>query len=121
MHSPGVPKDQVSRISAYFDNLTALVCEPLHLVLVETKPVCASPCAPLYNFWMGFEKLLVELLRTLHAQQTTIFGAVGSEVDDSLNALHAFSHWRLVDMWPWGRLGEGCTRWEGEVETVERS
>lgn len=101
MNRPTIPKNQISGRDAYFHLFRAAFFEPVDFFGVETMPVVGdgSPCR-FFGFAVGFEECSVEVLGTFEDDQTSVFGAVGSEVDDSLGAVETLMMGVLVDVWP---------------------
>lgn len=100
MHRTRVPEDQISRLCANLDKLTSSVGEPFDLILVKAKPVGATPSCSLNNLRVGLEELVIDLLRSLHAEQTAVIRTIGRKVYNALNALHSFPLRRLIDVRP---------------------
>jgi hypothetical protein len=66
------------------------------------------------------EELVEQLAAALHQDQTTIVGAIGLVVEQTLHALHALAIGRLIAVWPRAPCEVFLTR-QSDVHAVERA
>lgn len=120
MRSAGVPDNQVTRVGADLDPLSAVLLQPFHAAVCETIPLI-GPGWDTRLVLEVFVELCTQAVRALADDETAIIGTAGVEVDEALKTAESRLLGVLILVGPGLVLGKiGAIR-EAVVNDIERN